>query len=237
MEDLPVDLQDLITTIERSEREPLQYVTDAMIVAERIADMGDQLVDHFVSQAREAGASWAEIGVSLGVSKQAAQQRFTREQRVRYKMSKGGLFTRFDETGRNAVQRAVSHARSLRSVEVNTLHLVMGLADPASGRAHAIISNLAGSATQVSDAARESLVGPKRSRKVEHLPFADDCKKVLELALREAIRAKNRNIGSEHILLGLLRTGSCHGARLLVDHGVSRKQVETWLEEIPFSGQ
>ena len=234
MEDLPVDLQDLISTIERSEREPLQYVTDAMLLSERIADMGEQLVDHFVKQAREAGASWSEIGVSLGVSKQAAQQRFTSERKVGFKMSKGGLFTRFDETGRHAVQQAISHARSLRSPAINTLHLVMGLADPASGRAHDVISSLAGSATDVSDAARDALVGPKRPRKVQHLPFTDDCKKVLELALREAIRAKNRSIGSEHLLLGLLRTASSDGARLLVDHGVSRDRVETWLEG-PFS--
>lgn len=236
MEDLPVALNDLISTIERSEREPLQHVTDAMLLAERIADMGDQLVDHFVNQAREAGASWAEIGGSLGVSKQAAQQRFSSERRVGFKMSKGGLFTRFDETGRHAVQQAVSRARSLPSPEINTLHLVMGLADPASGRSSVAIAELAGSATDMADAARDALTGPKRSREVKHLPFTDDCKKVLELALREAIRAKNRSIGSEHILLGLLRTGSSDGARLLVDRGVSRDRVETWLEENAATG-
>lgn len=237
MDDLPVDLQDLISTIERPEREPLQRVTDAMILSERIADLGDQLVDHFVNQAREDGASWAEIGVSLGVSKQAAQKRFTAIRRTSFKMAKGGLFTRFDETGRLVVQTAVKQAQDLRSTDIDTLHLVMSLADPASGRASTVIAELAGSAADVSDAAKDALTGPKRSRKTKHLPFADDNKKVLELALREAIRAESRKIGSEHILLGLLRTKESDGARLLVDHGVSRDRVETWLEQNPISGQ
>lgn len=236
MEDLPVDLRDLISTIERSKREPLQYVTDAMILSERIADMGEQLVGHFVRQAREAGATWAEIGVSLGISKQAAQQRFTGGRGAGFKMVKGGLFTRFDESGRFVVQSAIKQARDLRSTEINTLHLVMGLADPESGRASVAITDLAGSATDVSAAAREALTGPKPSRRIQHLPFTDDSKEVLELALREAIRAESRNIGSEQILLGLL-TGSSDGAQILVDHDVSRDRVETWLEEIPFSGQ
>lgn len=227
--------------IDRSQGEPLQNVTEAMILSERIADLGDHVVDHFVGKAREAGASWAEIGQSLGVSKQAAQKRFARSKDVagqRFQMRKGGLFTRFDETGRFVVQTAVRQAHGLPSMEITTLHLVTGLCDPESGQAARAISALAGAAEQVADAARDALTGPpKRPRKVKHLPFTEDCKKVLELSLREAIRAENRSIGSEHILLGLLREVGSEGARLLVDHGVTRGGVETWLEENPVNDQ
>jgi hypothetical protein len=236
MEDLPVALDDLISMIERPEREPLQCLTDAMILSGRIGELGEQLVDHFVNQAREGGASWAEIGRSLGVSKQAAQKRFTGGRRGSFEMSKGGLFSRFDESGRFVVQTAVKQAHGLRSTDINTLHLVMGLADPESGRASTAIADLAGSATAVSDAARDSLTGPKRSKTIKHLPFTDDCKKVLELALREAIRAESRSIGSEQILLGLLRTGGSDGARLLVEHDLSRDRVQAWLDDHPPTG-
>lgn len=224
-------LQDLIQAIEASEDEPLQQVTDAMITADRISELGDRLVDHFVNRARESGASWSEIGHSLGVSKQAAQKRFTRGRRAGVRLARGGLFTRFDEAGRFVVQTAVKHAQDHRSHEINTLHLVMGLADPGSGRAAEALADLAGSIEELSAAARGALRGPKRPRKVKHLPFADDCKKTLELALREAIRAQSRSIGSEHVLLGLLRDEGSEGALVLSSLGITRKRVEAWIAD------
>lgn len=233
MEELPITLDDLVASVDRPDSEPLDVLTDAVIVSRRVGDLADQVVDHFVQRAREAGASWADIGHSLGVSKQAAQKRFTGERGAPYRRKGAGLFTRFDEAGRQAVEQAVSRAHSLGSPEINTLHLVMGLADPASGRAHDVISNLAGPPAMVEEAARNRLTGPKGARKVRHHPFADDCKKVLELSLREAIRARSRRIGSEYVLLGLLRSKETLGAVVLEGLGVSRGGVETWLEENP----
>lgn len=226
-------LQDLIQAIEASRGRPLQQVTDAMISADRLSELGDRLVDHFVNRARESGASWSEIGQSLGVSKQAAQKRFTGGRRAGARLAKGGLFTRFDETGRFVVQTAVKHAQDLRSDEIDTLHLVMGLVDPGSGRSGETLADLAGSSEEVSAAARAALSGPKRPRKVKHLPFTDDCKKTLELALREAIRGESRSIGSEHVLLGLLRDEGSEGARVLSSLGITRKRVETWIADHP----
>ena len=61
---------------ERADADPLERLTAAVTLAERVRGSADELVDHFVQAARAAGCSWAEIGRTLGVSKQAAQQRF-----------------------------------------------------------------------------------------------------------------------------------------------------------------
>jgi hypothetical protein len=61
---------------ERGDADPLERLTAAFTLAERVRGSADELVDHFVQAARAAGCSWAEIGSTFGVSKQAAQQRF-----------------------------------------------------------------------------------------------------------------------------------------------------------------
>jgi ATP-dependent Clp protease ATP-binding subunit ClpA len=63
------------------------------------------------------------------------------------------------------------------------------------------------------------------------IPFSADSKKVLELALRETIRSGDRRIGTEHVLLGILRDEKSPGARVLLEHGIARKAVEAWLQE------
>lgn len=231
MKELPVNLQQLIAVVDRPDGEPLQLLTDAVILSGRLGDLGDDLVDHFVQKARDAGASWADIGQGMGVSKQAAQKRFVKGRRGWTRPGKG-LFTRFAESARSMVWKAVAHAEELGSEEVSTLHLVMALAEPESGPAHRAISDLAGSAQEVADAARTA-IGPTQQAKKKHRPFSSDAKKVLELSLRETIRLESRQIGTEHILLGLLRDEKSSGATVLSGFGVTHEGVEAWLEESP----
>ena len=73
----PVRLDDLIDTIKRLHDEPLRQLTDAVLTADHLGDLADHLIGHFVDQARRSGASWTDIGASMGVTKQAAQKRFT----------------------------------------------------------------------------------------------------------------------------------------------------------------
>ncbi len=72
-----VPLRDVIAMIERIRPgNTLDQLSEAVFVAAHWFRLADRLLDHFVNQARRAGVSWAEIGVCLGVSRQAAQQRF-----------------------------------------------------------------------------------------------------------------------------------------------------------------
>jgi hypothetical protein len=235
MEELPVDLEQLISFIDRPEGEPLRLLTDAVIASGRLVELGDDLVDHFVQRARQAGASWADIGQSIGVSKQAAQKRFVSGRPAGFRRSRRGLFTRFDTSARVTVKHAVQVAHDVGSPEITTLHLVLGLNDPRAGRSSSALAAVTRSPDSLAEAARDGLGEPRASSTTGHIPFADDAKKVLELALREAIHSESRNIGSEHILLGLLRDERSPGAMVLGQQGVSRTAVEAWLDENPIN--
>src|SRR5918995_4046063 len=74
---LPVRLDDLLALVRSTAGdEPLEQLAGAVLLADELGELADHLVGHFVDQARRSGASWTDIGRSLGVSKQAAQQRF-----------------------------------------------------------------------------------------------------------------------------------------------------------------
>jgi len=78
MAEFPVPLDNLITYVKALHPDggPLDSVSDAMVVATQPDEQSDALIGHFVDQARRSGASWSQIGASMGVSKQAAQKRF-----------------------------------------------------------------------------------------------------------------------------------------------------------------
>lgn len=228
MDYLP-SLDDLIDLVEDStaDADPLQQLTDSVVVAGRLSDLADELVGHFVEQARSSGATWEEIGDCMGVSKQAAQKRST----MRGPRRRGGFFlTRLAEEARDVVHSAVAHAREAGSSHVGTEHLVLGLLADAESVACRAIAGVGGSVDEIRSAAR-SETGSGEGGGDGHIPFSADSKKVLELALRETIRSGDRRIGTEHILLAIIRDEKSSGARVLLQNGVFRKPIEAWLEE------
>ncbi|HLK74910.1 MAG TPA: ATP-dependent Clp protease ATP-binding subunit, partial [Streptosporangiaceae bacterium] len=74
MDSIPVRLDDLISYVRSQDGTALDHVSAAMRVSEHLGEVADHLIGHFVDQARKAGASWTEIGQSMGVTKQAAQK-------------------------------------------------------------------------------------------------------------------------------------------------------------------
>src|SRR5260370_40008440 len=72
----PVRLDDLISFVRSQEGTALDHVSAAVHMSEHLGELSDHLIGHFVDQARKSGASWTEIGQSMGVTKQAAQKRF-----------------------------------------------------------------------------------------------------------------------------------------------------------------
>ena len=72
----PVRLDDLIAAISKNHDDALGRLSDAVLLGDHLGDLADHLIGHFVDQARRSGASWTDIGRSMGVSKQAAQKRF-----------------------------------------------------------------------------------------------------------------------------------------------------------------
>jgi hypothetical protein len=73
----PVRLDDLIEAIKKQHSDALDQLSDAVVAADRLGEVADHLIGHFVDQARRSGASWTDIGKSMGVTKQAAQKRLS----------------------------------------------------------------------------------------------------------------------------------------------------------------
>ena len=226
---------DLIEHIESSKQEAtaLQHLVDSVSLAAHLGELADHLVGHFVDQARNAGASWAEIGDALGVTKQAAQKRFVPKTRFEHHLLGRGraksMFERFTDEARMVVVASEEHCRQAGHQEVGTGHILLALIDDPNGLTARALTAEGVSPDRVREAVGAAL-GPGQGKTAGHIPFAADAKKVLELSLREALRAQSDHIGVESILLGLLRDEKSLGAITLTGLGVDRRHVERALE-------
>src|SRR3954463_9897250 len=97
-----VRLDDLIEVITKVHSEPLDQLADAVIAADHLGEVADHLIGHFVDQARRSGASWTDIGQSMGVTKQAAQKRFV-PKRETMDLDPSQGFSRFTPRARSVV--------------------------------------------------------------------------------------------------------------------------------------
>src|SRR6188768_845198 len=125
-----VRLDDLIEAIKKTHSAALDQLTDAVLAADHLGDVADHLIGHFVDQARRSGASWTEIGRSMGVTKQAAQKRFVAKGETPDLDASQG-FSRFTDRARKVVVTAQEQARTNGNNQIGVAHLVLGLvADP-----------------------------------------------------------------------------------------------------------
>ena len=225
-------LDELITQTQgqASSPEPLEVLASAARRQEELADLGEKLLDHFVQEARTAGCSWSQIGTALGVTRQAAQQRHSALRSLIGKLKGGvesvmeGAFNRFSDRARRVVVLAQDEARRLGHNYIGTEHLLLGLLAEGEGIGAQALRG-AGITLDVTRAGVEEIVGCGQGTPGGHIPFAPRAKKVLELALRESLRLNHNYIGTEHILLGLLREGEGAGAQVVAAAGVQPDQL------------
>jgi len=124
----PVSLDTLITFVkaQRLGGSPLDNLSDAVAVSAGLSDQADSLIGHFVDQARRSGASWSQIGTSMGVSKQAAQQRFVPRGPVSGATGFGD-FSRFTLRARTVLTVAEDLARAADVAVIGPEHLAVAL--------------------------------------------------------------------------------------------------------------
>jgi hypothetical protein len=231
----PVRLDELIGYVRSTEGTALDHVSAAVGVSEHLGELADHLIGHFVDQARKTGASWTEIGRSMGVTKQAAQKRFVAKdtdwQTLLQEAFRAHPFARFTDRARRAVQAAQHEAREHRHDHIGTEHLALGMLAEPEGLAVRAVEALGISREATRQALVAALPPPDAEGPVtaEDIPFTQPAKKVLELALREALLLGHNYIGTEHLLLGVLDEEDGLGARTLNDLGVSREAAEQWL--------
>ncbi len=139
-----------------------------------------------------------------------------------------GLFQRFTDRARRAVHLAQEEARLLRHNYVGTEHLLLGLLYEGEGVAAQALGSL-GISLQAVRGQVEQLIGRGPNTPTGHIPFTPRAKKVLELSLREALALGHNYIGTEHLLLGLVREGEGVAAQVLArfdaDHARLRELV------------
>lgn len=151
------------------------------------------------------------------------------------------MFERFTDRARRIVVFSQEEARSLGHNYIGTEHILLGLLREGDGVAGKVLTSLGISL----DAARQEVVamvgrGEREEHAAEHIPFTSRAKKVLELSLRESLQLGHNYIGSEHILLGILREGTDVAAQVLVklgaDLNLARQQVVQLARAQPESG-
>jgi prophage maintenance system killer protein len=139
-----------------------------------------------------------------------------------------GLFQRFTDRARRVVHLAQEEARLLRHNYVGTEHLLLGLLYEGEGIAAQALGSL-GISLEAVRAQVEQIIGRGQTTPTGHIPFTPRAKKVLELSLREALQLGHHYIGTEHLLLGLVREGEGVAAQVLArfdaDHARLREQV------------
>src|SRR3954451_1863281 len=122
----PVRLDDLIEAIKKVHDDPLEQLSDAVVVGDHLGEVADHLIGHFVDQARRSGASWTEIGQAMGVSKQAAQKRFVPKGEPAALDPNEG-FARFTARARSVIMATMDEAKTAGNAEIRPEHLVLGL--------------------------------------------------------------------------------------------------------------
>ncbi|MEU3254129.1 Clp protease N-terminal domain-containing protein [Streptomyces sp. NPDC006997] len=221
-----IRLDDLIAAIKKVHPEPLAQLQDAVIAGEHLGDVADHLIGHFVDQARRSGASWTDIGRSMGVTRQAAQKRFVPKESADLDPSQG--FNRYTPRARNAVMAAHNASVAAGNPEGRPEHLVLGLlADPDGLAAKAITAQ-----GVLLDAVRQNAAAalpPAADEVPDLVPYGPDAKKVLELTFREALRLGHNHIGTEHLLLALLEFENGQG--VLSGLGLTKQGTERYVAE------
>ena len=134
------------------------------------------------------------------------------------------MFERFTDRARRVVVLAQEEARLLNHDYIGTEHILLGLVHEEQGVAARALTELDISLEAVRTEVQET-VGQGQSPPPGHIPFTPRAKKVLELSLREAIQLGHNYIGTEHILLGLIREGEGVAAQVLSKLGAGQERV------------
>jgi hypothetical protein len=228
MTEFPVPLENLIAYVRSLHPDggALENVSDAMVVAARLDEQSDALIGYFVDRARRSGASWSQIGASMGVSKQAAQKRFV----PRGLVPEEQMFSRFTQRARNVLAAAGRLAGGNR---VDAEHLAAGLLAEPEGLAARVVQRAGLSPAQVCaavGAGPATAGGDADAAALRELGFTAEGGAALKTALKAALRLGHNYIGTEHLLLGLL-VADGHAGRALAAAGLDAATAERLLAE------
>ena len=205
---------------------------DRLIAAQREQDDARADYHHAVRRLHASGASMREIAEALGISHQRVHQIVDEEARPmwlrrppRRRAGFGGPhFHRFSGNARDAVAAAEQEAHGLGHEEVASEDILLGLLAVKDGGGAQVLNALGIEADSVRERVKRGPGAPEGK-----LTFSRQAKKGLELALREALHYGNNHIGTEHLLLGLVRAGG-EAAKLLGGLGADADRIRAEVE-------
>ena len=223
-----VRLDDLIDAIKKVHTDALDQLQDAMIAADHLGEVADHLIGHFVDQARRSGASWTDIGKSMGVTRQAAQKRFVPKADADLDPSQG--FSRFTPRARNVVIAAQNEAQGRGQRPRSAPHTSSSACSPTPRRLAAQGDHRTGRDPGRRTRGGDGDAPAGRRRGAGTHPVRAAAKKVLELTFREALRLGHNYVGTEHILLALLEFENGEG--VLSGVGVNKAAAEEYIAHV-----
>ncbi len=217
-------LEELIATVEGDARsqEALRQLAQASATVSELAELGDELLEHFVGRCRSQGYTWTEISGALGVTKQAAHKRFS--------LAQPSKLDRFTPRANIVLEDASTEARRLGHGYVGTEHLLLGLFATPESIAARILDEM-----QVTKESAEGIVirlvgrgsGDGGSESEGEPNYTDRAMECLRQAVAEALRLRHNYVGTEHILLGLFGDPVSVAARALAELGVAEEGVRS----------
>ena len=201
----------------------LERLVAAVAIAAQLHDLGDLVVDRYVRAARAEGRSWSQIGEALGVSKQAAQQRFVPP------TVPTAPWPGMSEVASQLIAKAVDEARALGHRYLGTEHLLMALASD-DGLAGATLAHL-GLLPEVVREQVHRIIGTGHSANSATLGITPRTKRMLEAARKEARRLGHRCADTEHLLLAVSECGGVAG-QILDELGTGPAAVRAQLADL-----
>jgi hypothetical protein len=230
MDNSPTALNVLIAQVLDAGRgaDPLARVEAACQAAADLDEVADHLVGHFVDEARAAGFTWTQIGEHIGVTKQAARKRFAPRDvpdKISDTTARDNVFGRYTDRARHVIVLAQENARHHGHPFISTEHILLGICQ----EDHDIGAKaIEASAVRVTDlqAAITTRLAPASTHLQGHIPFAHEGKKTLELAARASLLLGHDQIGTGHLLLGLIEEGTGLAAQVLTEAGVTAERAQ-----------
>jgi ATP-dependent Clp protease ATP-binding subunit ClpC len=134
------------------------------------------------------------------------------------------MFERFTNRARHVVVLAQEEARRLQHNYIGTEHVLLGLLGEPEGVAFRALEGFGMSLEGTREEVR-AIIGTGKKAPSGHIPFTPRAKKTLEYALREAVQLRHNYIGTEHILLGVIREGDGVGAKILKQHSADLRAI------------
>jgi ATP-dependent Clp protease ATP-binding subunit ClpA len=226
----PVSLDEFIGYVKTMSPEggPLDNLADAVSVGTDLDETSDALIGHFVDRARRSGATWSQIGASMGVTKQAAQKRFVT-------LWEGADVSPFTQRTRNVLAAAAGIAAGTGSGTVDASHLAAGLLSEPDGVAAKVIHGAGRTDEQVLTAlglepADEVAAEEAETEALRRLRFTEEGRAAMRGAVATALKLRHNYIGTEHMLLGILdaKGGT---AESLIGLGLTTGLTKRLLEE------